>query len=83
MLQRLANLGLTDAVLPLHLLERARHDRCAAFDPPRPLYLLLACHAARTLPPAAQDLRRIIQTELAGAMALPAADYPPRVYHFS
>lgn len=74
LLQRLANLGLTDAVLPLHLLERARHDRCAAFDPPRPLYLLLACHAARTLPPAAQDLRRIIQAELAGAMALPAAD---------
>ena len=56
------------------LLERAHHDRCAAFDPPRPLYLLLACHAARTLPPAAQDLRRIIQAELADAMALPAAD---------
>ena len=28
----------------------------------------------RTLPPAAQDLRRIIQAELAGAMALPASD---------
>ena len=44
-LRQLANLGIADSILPLNLLERSQHLRCAAFDPPKPLYLLLGSHA--------------------------------------
>lgn len=56
----LSRLGLMDAVLPLHLLDEPRRSTCAAFDPPRPLYLLLAHHAGRTPPPAARDLQDLV-----------------------
>ena len=70
-LQQLANLGISDAVLPLNLLQRRHHQRCAAFEPPKPLYLLLAHHVGRPLTPAAQQLCGLIHSAAADVMALP------------
>ena len=47
----------------------AEQDR-AAFDPPRPLYLLLARHPGRALPAAASDLQTLIRQALDGAFLL-------------
>ena len=70
LLRRLAALGVADSILPLHLLPRALHAQCAAFDPPRPLYLLLARHPGRALPAAAADLQTLIRQALDGAFLL-------------
>ena len=71
-LRQLANLGIADAVLPLNLIERQNHDRCAAFDPPRPLYLLLAHHVGRTLPAVTQELMELIRQAMTDVLAIPA-----------
>ena len=70
-LRRLANLGIADCIVPLNLLDRAQHSRCAAFDPPKPLYLLLGAHAGRTLPTAAKELDQLIRNALADVLELP------------
>lgn len=70
-LRRLANLGIADALLPLNLLERSHHDRCAALDPPHPLYLLLAHHVGRTLPEVTGELMDLIRESLADVLDLP------------
>lgn len=71
-LQQLANQGCADTVIPLNLLDRSQHCRCAALDPPKPLYLLLAHHIGRTLPESAQDLYQLIQASLSDVLDLPA-----------
>ena len=71
-LRQLANLGIADAVLPLNLIERQNHDRCAAFDPPRPLYLLLAHHVGRTMPAVTQELMDLIRQAMTDVLAIPA-----------
>lgn len=63
--------GWGDGVMPLNLLEPGLHGRCAALDPPKPLYLLLARHVGRTLPAAAQDLYKMIQWALEDVLDTP------------
>lgn len=70
-LRELANLGCADTVIPLNLLRQAQHCRCAALDPPKPLYLLLARHVGRTLPAPAQDLYALIRDSLSDVLDLP------------
>ena len=57
--------------MPLNMLERTQHLRCAAFEPPKPLYLLLASHVGRTLPTVTKELVLLIQTALADVLELP------------
>lgn len=71
-LRQLANLGIADCIMPLNMLERAQHFRCAAFDPPKPLYLLLGSHVGRTLPAVTQELYPLIRDVLADVLELPA-----------
>lgn len=70
-LRQLANLGIADSLLPLNLMERRHHPRCAALAPPQPLYLLLAHHVGRTLPPVTGELMELIRTSLTDVLALP------------
>lgn len=70
-LRQLANIGVADSLLPLNLMERRHHSRCAALDPPQPLYLLLAHHVGRTLPPVTDELIELIRTSLIDVLALP------------
>lgn len=70
-LRQLVNLGCADTVIPLNLLERSQHCRCAALDPPKPLYLLLAHHIGRSLPAPAQDLYKLIRDSLSDVLDLP------------
>lgn len=70
-LRQLANIGVADSLLPLNLMERRHHSRCAALDPPQPLYLLLAHHVGRTLPPVTDELIELIRTSLTDVLALP------------
>lgn len=72
-LRRLANLGIADALLPLNLMERCHHNRCAALDPPHPLYLLLAHHVGRTLPDVTEELMDLIRESLSDVLALPVS----------
>lgn len=53
---RLVNLGIADSLMPLNLLEHGQYDRCAALEPPKPLYLLLEYHAGRTFPEVVEEL---------------------------
>lgn len=71
-LRKLANLGIADCIMPLNMLERTQHFRCAAFDPPKPLYLLLGSHVGRTLPAVTQELSPLIRDALADVLELPA-----------
>lgn len=71
-LRKLANLGIADCIMPLNMLERTQHFRCAAFDPPKPLYLLLGSHVGRTLPAVTQELYPLIRDALADVLELPA-----------
>lgn len=71
-LRKLANLGIADSIMPLNMLERTQHFRCAAFDPPKPLYLLLGSHVGRTLPAVTQELSPLIRDALADVLELPA-----------
>lgn len=77
-LRQLANLGIADCILPLNLLDRAQHLRCAAFEPPKPLYLLLGSHIGRTLPTVAKELDELIRNALGDVLELPkrAASVP-------
>lgn len=70
-LQQLVNMGCADAVIPINLLDCSQHYRCASFDPPKPLYLLLAHHIGRTLPEPAQDLYHLIRDSLSDILDLP------------
>lgn len=70
-LRQLANIGIADSLLPLNLMERRHHSRCAALDPPQPLYLLLAHHVGRTLPPVTDELIELIRTSLTDVLAFP------------
>lgn len=70
-LRQLANLGIADSILPLNLLDRSQHLRCAAFDPPKPLYLLLGSHIGRTLPTVAKELDSLIRNALADVLEMP------------
>ncbi len=69
-LRKLANLGIADCIMPLNMLERTQHFRCAAFDPPKPLYLLLGSHVGRTLPAVTQELSPLIRDALADVLEL-------------
>lgn len=69
-LQRLVESGGADVIMPLHLMPRERYAQCRPFEPPQPLYLLLAWHASRHLPPAAHDLIRHIGEAYRNALAL-------------
>lgn len=71
LLPQLANLGIADCIMPLNMLERPQHLRCAAFEPPKPLYLLLASHVGRTLPTVTKELVLLIQNALADVLELP------------
>ena len=71
LLPQLANLGIADCIMPLNMLERTHHLRCAAFEPPKPLYLLLASHVGRTLPTVTKELVLLIQNALADVLELP------------
>ena len=71
LLPQLANLGIADCIMPLNMLERTQHLRCAAFEPPKPLYLLLASHMGRTLPTVTKELILLIQNALADVLELP------------
>ena len=71
LLPQLANLGIADCIMPLNTLERSQHLRCAAFEPPKPLYLLLASHVGRTLPTVTKELVLLIQNALADVLELP------------
>lgn len=71
LLPQLANLGIADCIMPLNMLERTQHLRCAAFEPPKPLYLLLASHVGRTLPAVTKELVLLIQNALADVLELP------------
>ena len=71
LLPQLANLGIADCIMPLNMLERTQHLRCAAFEPPKPLYLLLASHVGRTLPTVTKELVLLIQNALADVLELP------------
>lgn len=71
LLPQLANLGIADCIMPLNTLERTQHLRCAAFEPPKPLYLLLASHVGRTLPMVTKELVLLIQNALADVLELP------------
>ena len=71
LLPQLANLGIADCIMPLNMLERTHHLRCAAFEPPKPLYLLLASHVGRTLPTVTKELILLIQNALADVLELP------------
>lgn len=71
-LRKLANLGIADCIMPLNMLERTQHFRCAAFDSPKPLYLLLGSHVGRTLPAVTQELSPLIRDALADVLELPA-----------
>ena len=71
LLPQLANLGIVDCIMPLNMLERTQHLRCAAFEPPKPLYLLLASHVGRTLPTVTKELVLLIQNALADVLELP------------
>ena len=71
LLPQLANLGIADCIMPLNMLERTQHLRCAAFEPPKPLYLLLASHVGRTLPTVTKELILLIQNALADVLELP------------
>lgn len=68
---QLANLGIADCIMPLNTLERAQHFRCAAFDPPKPLYLLLGSHVGRTLPAVTKELDQLIRNALTDVLELP------------
>ena len=70
-LRQLANLGIADCIMPLNLLDRSQHTRCAAFDPPKPLYLLLGSHVGRTLPTVTKELDSLIRSALADVLELP------------
>lgn len=70
-LRQLADLGIADSILPLNLVNRSQHCRCAAFDPPQPLYLLLGTHVGRALPPVANELGQLIRSALTDALELP------------
>lgn len=70
-LRMLANSGAVDSVIPLHFLDRSTHSRCAALNPPLPLYLLLVRHVGRSLPAPAQDLYDLIHAALSNALNLP------------
>jgi len=70
-LQALLSQGWGDGVMPLNLLAPGLHGRCAALNPPKPLYLLLARHMGRTLPAAAQDLYKMIQRALEDVLDVP------------
>ncbi len=69
-LQRLVEAGGADVIVPLHLMPRERYAQCRPFEPPQPLYLLLAWHASRHLPPSGQDLIRLIGKACRNALAL-------------
>lgn len=69
-LQRLVESGGADVIMPLHLMPRERYAQCRPFEPPQPLYLLLAWHASRHLPPAAHALIRRIGEAYRNALAL-------------
>ena len=68
---RLANLGIADSLLPLHLMERSQYARCAALDPPQPLYLLLGHHVGRTFPSMVQELIQLIQNTFSDSAVIP------------
>lgn len=70
-LRQLVNLGCADTVIPLNLLDRSQHCRCAALEPPKPLYLLLARHIGRTLPEPARDLYKLIKDSVSDVLDLP------------
>lgn len=70
-LQRLVESGGADAILPLHLLAREHYSHCRPFEPPQPLYLVLAWHASRHLPPSARDLVRLVTEACRDVLALP------------
>lgn len=70
-LRMLANSGAADAIIPLHFLDRSTHSRCAALNPPHPLYLLLVRHVGRPLPSPAQDLYTHIRAALSDTLNLP------------
>ena len=76
LLPQLANLGIADCIMPLNMLERTQHLRCAAFEPPKPLYLLLASHMGRTLPTVTKELILLIQNALADVLELPKSKEP-------
>ena len=76
LLPQLANLGIADCIMPLNMLERTQHLRCAAFEPPKPLYLLLASHVGRTLPTVTKELILLIQNALADVLELPKSKEP-------
>lgn len=69
-LQRLVESGGADIIMPLHLISRERYVQCRPFEPPQPLYLLLAWNASRHMPPAAHDLIRHIGEAYRNAFAL-------------
>lgn len=73
-LRQLANLGIADSLLPLNLIERRHHNRCAALNPPQPLYLLLGHHVGRTLPEVSEELMGLIRASLTDVLALPASE---------
>ena len=73
-LRQLANLGIADSLLPLNVIERCHHERCAALDPPQPLYLLLAHHVGRTLPAVSAELITLIRESLSDVLDLPAGN---------
>ena len=69
-LQRLVEAGGADTVLPLHLIARERFPQCRPFEPPHPLYLILAWHSSRYLPPSAHELTQLISETYRDALAL-------------
>ena len=71
-LRQLANIGIADSLLPLTRIERRHQPRCAAADPPQPLYLLRALHVGRTLPPVTDELIELIRTSLTDELPLPS-----------
>lgn len=73
-LQRLVETGGADAILPLHLMARERFPQCRPFEPPHPLYLILAWHASRHLPPSGHDLIQLIAETYCDALALQPRD---------
>lgn len=61
-LQLLAQNGAADTILPVHFLPDNAKSRCVSFPKPQKFYLLLVRHPARTLPPSAGDLERLLKS---------------------
>lgn len=69
-LQRLVETGGADTILPLHMMARERFPQCRPFEPPHPLYLILAWHSSRHLPSSAHELTQLIAETYRDALAL-------------